>query len=269
MLIKTRNLGIFTLIYSSQMKIREITVKSVLTKSRIPTVPYVVNPYTGCGHGCLYCYATFMKRFTGHTEAWGGFVDVKINAPELLAHEIKRARKDTVMFSSVCDPYQPAEKKYQLTRRCLEVLLAADWPVDILTKSDLVLRDLDLLKQFREVSVGWSIATDREDIKRIFEPGSPTIAARLKAAQTFHDAGVDTYAFIGPILPMNPDVLAGELNGKVDSVLIDKLNYSSKVSRLYKQHKLEEYLQADYFEAVRDRLTDLLTKQGIEVQPLF
>ena len=155
------------------MQVREIEVKSILTKSRIPTVPYAVNPYIGCGHNCLYCYATFMKRFTGHTEAWGSFVDVKINAPEVLERQLKRAKKDTILLSSVCDPYQQIEKKYRLTRRCIEVILKHGFPLDILTKSDLVLRDLDLLKQFKEVTVGWSITTNREEIKKIFEPNSP------------------------------------------------------------------------------------------------
>jgi DNA repair photolyase len=187
----------------------------------------------------------------------------------VLERQIKRAKKDTVLFSSVCDPYQSAEKKYQITRRCLEVLLKADWPVDILTKSNLVLRDIELLKKFSEVTVGWSIGTDKEDIKRIFEPGSPPLSARLKAAQTFHDAGIETYAFIGPILPMDPGVLAKQLSGKVDYVLIDKMNYSNKVVRLYRQHKLDNYLQDEYFDAIRDRLTFILEKEGIGVEALF
>jgi DNA repair photolyase len=248
------------------MIVKEVRAKTILTKSRIPTVPYVVNPYTGCSHGCLYCYATFMKRFTGHAERWGSFVDAKINAPDLLDRQLKRAKKDTVLLSSVCDPYQPAEKKYKLTRQCLEVLLKHNFPVEILTKSDLVLRDLDLIKQFKEISVGWSITTDDEKIKRIFEPGSPTIAARLKAAQTVHDEGIETYAFIGPILPMNPEALAKKLIGKVDSVLIDKMNYNYKVIGLYRKHKLEKYLSDDYFEAVKESLIDIFTKAGVEVE---
>jgi len=251
------------------VKVREIIVKSVLTKSRIPTVPYAVNPYTGCEHDCLYCYATFMKRFTGHSEQWGRFVDVKINAPEILDGQLQRAKKDTIMFSSVCDPYQPLEKKYMLTRKCLEVALKHGFPVDILTKSDLVLRDLDLLKKFKEVSVGWSITTDNEKIKAIFEPGSPSIEARINAAKAFHDAGIETYAFIGPILPMAPVKLANELVGNVDHVLIDKMNYSYKVSALYKKHGLEACLQDEYFEMVRDKIKSILVKAGIGVNEIF
>ena len=125
------------------MIVREITAKSVLSKSQV--YDYVVNPYVGCSHSCRYCYAAFMKRFTGHREKWGEFVDIKINAPELLAGEIRKKRPGRVWVSGVCDPYQAAEKKYRLTRRCLEVLLENQWPVTIQTKSSLVLRDIEEL----------------------------------------------------------------------------------------------------------------------------
>jgi DNA repair photolyase len=85
-----------------------------------------------------------MKRYSGHKEPWGAFVDVKINAPEVLRRQLERAKRGTVWISSVCDPYQPLEAKYELTRRCLKELLAKQFPVNIQTKSKLVLRDLDL-----------------------------------------------------------------------------------------------------------------------------
>jgi len=126
--------------------IREIKVKSILTRSGIPGYYYCINPYVGCAHGCKYCYATFMKRYTGHTETWGNFVDVKTNAPEVLQRQLKRAIRGKVIISSVTDAYQPIEAKYKLTRQCLEVLLQHQFPTDILTKSPLVLRDMDLIK---------------------------------------------------------------------------------------------------------------------------
>ena len=98
-------------------RIREVQAKSILSKSGIPGVMYCVNPYVGCAHACIYCYATFIMRFTGHTEKWGSFVDVKTNASELLNKQLKRAQRGTVMLSSVTDPYQPAETKYKLTRK--------------------------------------------------------------------------------------------------------------------------------------------------------
>lgn len=251
------------------MKVREILAKSILTRSRIPTVTYAVNPYVGCSHACRYCYATFMGKYSGHTEEWGDYVDVKINAPALLDKELKRAKKAGVLLSSVCDPYQPIEKKYKITRACLEVLLKHDFPVDILTKSDLVLRDLDLIKQFKEASVGWTITTNDEKIKKLLEPFSPSIEARIKALGIFHNAGIETYAFIGPILPMNPEILASKLLGKIDYVLIDKMNYQKKIARLYKNYKLEWALTDEYFGSVKKKLKAIFSKARVEVIECF
>ena len=117
------------------MIIKEITCKTILSKSQV--YPYVINPYTGCQHNCTYCYARFMKRFTGHKEPWGEFVDVKINAPDLLRKEISHKTRDRVWVSGVCDPYQPLEGKYKLTRHCLEILAEHSWPVTIQTRSPL------------------------------------------------------------------------------------------------------------------------------------
>src|SRR3972149_9738911 len=111
--------------------IREIKAKSILTKSGIPDVDYCVNPYIGCSHGCRYCYATFMKRYSGHTQEWGSFVDVKINAPEILRKQLKRAKRGRILISSVTDAYQPIESKYKLTRQGLEIFLNIHCPVDI------------------------------------------------------------------------------------------------------------------------------------------
>ncbi|UCG36703.1 MAG: radical SAM protein, partial [Candidatus Bathyarchaeota archaeon] len=125
------------------MIVKEITAKSILSTSKV--MDYSLNPYIGCEHGCTYCYARYMKRFTGHTEQWGEFVDVKINAPELLQHEIRKKKTGRVWVSGTCDPYQPLEKQYRLTQQCLETLSAHSWPVTIQTKSPLVSRDLELL----------------------------------------------------------------------------------------------------------------------------
>lgn len=107
------------------MIVKEIQSKSILSASKIS--PSVINAYRGCQHACLYCYA----RFSGHTEPWGAFVDVKVNAPELLQREIARKKPDRVWVSGVCDPYQPLEEKYRLTRQCLEILAQHDWPVTV------------------------------------------------------------------------------------------------------------------------------------------
>lgn len=226
--------------------IQEIKVKSILSKSGISGVDYCINPYVGCSNGCRYCYATFMKRFTGHQEAWGSFVDVKVNAPEVLHRQMRKAAKGKVMISSVTDPYQPMEGKYRLTRQCLETLLHYQFPVDILTKSPLVLRDIDLIKKFKQIEVGITITTDDDAIKRIFETHAPPVEARIQALKALYENGIKTYAFIGPLLPMNPKALSEKIGPYVHSVLIDRMNYVSKTMRVYKQMKLTRWLD-DYF----------------------
>lgn len=251
------------------MLIKEINVKTVLTKTGIKGFDYCLNPYVGCGHACRYCYASFMKRFTGHSEPWGDFIDVKINAPLVIKKQLQRARKGSVLISTVTDPYQPLEKKYRLTRQCLEALLEYQFPVDILTRSPLVLRDIDLFKRFDDLTVGLSIGTDKEEIKKIFEPRSPSIDSRLEALGTLHQQGIKTYAFIGPLLPMDPITLAEKLTGLVDSVLIDRLNYSGKTKALYVREKMESCLEEDYFSSVAAVLKDCFAKNKIEVSVLF
>ena len=237
-----------------ELLIREKRVKSILSKSGIPGVDYCLNPYVGCAHGCKYCYATFMKRFTGHTEPWGTFVDIKMNAPEVLQRQLKRTARGYVMLSSVTDPYQPLEKEYGLTRRCLEILLKHQFPVGILTKSPLVLRDLDLIRQFDDIEVGMTITTEDEGIKKIFEPGTPPITARIQALKELHDQGVSTYVFIGPLLPQNPESLAEKIGPHVDSVLVDRMNYLNKTIGLYRHHHLTEWLEEDLLDVILHRL---------------
>jgi DNA repair photolyase len=205
------------------MIIKEILAKSILSKSRI--YDYALNPYTGCQHACRYCYARYMKRFTGHTEAWGDFVDVKINAVDLLKKEITRKKPGRVWVSGVCDPYQPLEARYKLTRRCLEILVEHQWPVAVQTRSPLVLRDIDILKKARDLSVGLSITTADEKIRKLFEPKAPPIPARIRALDQLHQAGISTIAMIAPLLP-GAEGLKELLEGKTDRIFIDKMHYS-------------------------------------------
>src|SRR5512142_1662683 len=146
------------------MSVNEVRAKAIVSASQI--YPYVINPYTGCQHACLYCYARFMKRFTGHREPWGEFVDVKVNAADLLRNEITRKKKAAVWVSGVCDPYQPLEGRYKLTRQCLEILAEHEWPVIIQTRSPLVLRDLDILKRGKDFEVGMSVTTADDKVRR-------------------------------------------------------------------------------------------------------
>jgi DNA repair photolyase len=251
------------------VKIREIFSKTILTRTAIAGFEYCINPYVGCGHGCRYCYASFMKRFTGHLEPWGEFVDVKVNAPNILRKQLKRAKPGTVSLSTVTDPYQPLEKRYELTRRCLEALLDQQFPVSILTRSPLCLRDIDLFKQFKNIEVGFSITTQDDNIKKIFEPHSPSIQSRVKALQTLRQEKLGTYAFIGPMLPLDPKPLVKILDGLVDEVLIDRMNYPNKVKAIYRRAKLEKYLEDDYFHYTGMELKETFEKNGISVSMCY
>ena len=190
------------------MDIQKIDSKSILTPSKLPDVDYVINPYTGCRFGCTYCYASFMGRYAGKDiNEWGDYVFVKQNAPELLKQDLKKLKNKgkgiSIFLSSVTDPYQGLEAKYMLTRQCLEVLL--DWgfagTLSILTKSDLVLRDMELLKKLSNVEVGLTVTSTDDEISRYFEKNAPVASKRLEALTTLNKENIHTYAFVGPLLP--------------------------------------------------------------------
>ena len=186
------------------MIVREIEVKDVITKSNLPVCDYSLNPYVGCEHGCKYCYACFMKRFTGHEEPWGAFIDVKFWKP--ISHPEKYAGKE-IFIGSVTDPYQPCEEKYGRTRAVLEQLKDSGAKLSIATKSDLALRDLDLIKTFPDARVSWSVNTLDENFHSDMD-NAVSIERRLAAMKAFHDAGVRTTCFISPIFPEITDVKA-------------------------------------------------------------
>lgn len=187
-----------------ELIVKDIDVKSVLTKSNLPVADYSVNPYTGCAHACKYCYASFMKRFTNHSETWGEFIDIK-HWPEITKPQ-KYAGKE-LFIGSVTDPYQPIEETRGRTRALLEQMQGSGCTVSIATKSDLVLRDLDLIKSFSNARVSWSINTLDENFRAEMDE-AVSIERRLAAMKAFHDAGVRTTCFISPIFPGITDVPA-------------------------------------------------------------
>ena len=248
--------------------VREIEAKSILNASKIHD--YCVNPYTGCEVGCVYCYAAlFMRRYSGHGEPWGEFVDVKVNAPALLAKQIVKAKQGTIWFASVCDPYQPLEERYGLTRRSLEVLIGRDFPVEIQTKSARVRRDLDIIRRLSDVEVGFTIATDDETIAGMFEPKASPVKERVEVLREFKSAGVTTFAFAGPLLPGNPERLATFLSGAVDRVLIDRMNYVPAVKAFYARRGLLDALSDTFFRTQSARLAKSLRARGICVETVF
>lgn len=243
------------------MQLAEITVKTALVKSGIPGVDYVINPYLGCGHGCKYCYAVFMKKFSQRHQGqpWGSFVDAKVNIAQVLRAELARKRqRGRALLASVCDPYQPLEARYRLTRQCLEALRDYGWGLDILTRSPLVTRDLDLLTAAPQVTVGLSIPTDDEAVRRLTEPQAPPIPARIAALKKLAAAGLRPWVFIAPMLPMNPARLAELIAPYADRVMMDPLNYRRQVKSLFHRQGWDDALTDEYAAATRAELCRLL-----------
>lgn len=202
-----------------KMKLALKESKTILTPSLLPGSDYVVNPYSGCAFGCAYCYADFMRRFTGHVdEKWGEYVDIKINTISIFQKEInnlsrKIAKKNTfkngenavIFFGSVTDPYQGVEAKYELTRKCLNIIANSDVKeevkVSLLTKSPLVTRDIDVFKRIPNLEIGLTISSIDDSVSKLFECFAPPSSLRIKALKRLNDANINTYAFVGPLLP--------------------------------------------------------------------
>lgn len=245
--------------------IREFNARQILSSSKI--YEYTINPYTGCIHGCHYCYARFMKRFSGIDERWGRFVRVKVNAPELLSREIKRKKKAEVWISGVCDPYQPVEDRYKLTRQCLKILMENGWPFVVQTKSPLILRDLDLLRSHPDLDVYMTITTEDDDIRRLFEPYAPPVDARIDALKRLHQEGIRTHIMIAPILA-GAEGLFEKTKDIVHSVLIDRINYHY-ADWVYRKYRIEWAKEASYFRHKADGIKRLYDKEGIPCEILF
>ncbi|MDO6994337.1 radical SAM mobile pair protein B [Brachyspira innocens] len=219
--------------------IKDIKVKSILTKSNLPVGGYSVNPYVGCTHACKYCYASFMKRFTNHTEPWGEFIDIK------LWTDIKNTQKykDKELFiSSVTDPYQPIEETACRTRTLLEQLKGSGCKISISTKSDLVLRDLDIIKTFPNARVSWSINTLDENFRADMD-NAVSIERRLKAMKEFYDAGIRTTCFISPIFPYITNIkdIIRRVKNKCNLIWLENLNLRGAYKKVILDYIEEKY----------------------------
>ena len=222
---------------TAKPRVFPIQCKTLMSKSKIPSLDYAINPYLGCEHACAYCYATFMARFSDIKDEWGSFVGVKENAPEILRREIPRRRPGVVSFGTVCDAYQPVEERYGIARSCLEAFIGADgFDVGVLTKSDLVLRDVDVLSKLPSADVGFSITCLDHRLAAAFEPGAPSPSRRLAAMRELSREGVPVWGFFGPVLPTLTDtegeigeVLRAMAEAGATRVLVDAMNLYPKV----------------------------------------
>ena len=204
------------------MIINKINVNSVMTKSSLPVGGYSVNPYVGCPHACKYCYASFMKRFTGHIEDWGTFLDVKYWKP---ITNPKKYANQLAVIGSVTDGYNLYEEQFGRTRALLEELKDSDAKIMICTKSDLVVRDLDILTQMKDVTVSWSINTLDETFQSDMDE-AVSIKRRLAAMKKIYEAGIRTVCFVSPIFPEITDIPAiiERVKNQCDFIWLENLN---------------------------------------------
>ena len=209
-------------IMQQNILIRDVQTKNIMTRSSLPVGGYSVNPYVGCTHGCRYCYASFMKRFTGHTEPWGTFLDVK-HWPAI--RDPQKYRGQRVVIGSVTDGYLPQEEIFRNTRKLLEQLQDSGAEILICTKSDLVVRDLDLLRQMGKVTVSWSINTLDEEFRADMDH-AVSIRRRLDAMKQVYDAGIRTVCFISPVFPGITDFksIFARVKNQCDLVWLENLN---------------------------------------------
>ncbi|MBD81186.1 MAG: radical SAM protein [Crocinitomicaceae bacterium] len=189
---------------------QEVFPKSIVNKVDSPDIPmnWSMNPYQGCEHGCIYCYARNTHTYWGYSSGteFENVILVKKNAPDLLAQKLKSRfwKGESIMLSGNTDCYQPAEKKLEITRKCLEVFLKFKNPVGIITKNDLLLRDMDILKelaQLRLVSVAVSITTLNEDLRRAMEPRTSTGQRRVEMVAKLSEAGIKVGVLMAPVIP--------------------------------------------------------------------
>jgi DNA repair photolyase len=206
--------------------IQQVWCRTALSDSRLPGLRYTLNPYRGCSHNCAYCYVpSFLKM---KREEWHE-VKARVNIPQVLRKEVKLKIPAVVGLSTTTDPYQPAEKDYLLTRRCIPLLIKRGFSVNIQTKSDLVIRDKDVLGLSENVAVGITITTLDNALCRKLEPGAPAPYRRLEALRLLADAGIYTYVFFGPVIPTLkkeevPDFVNAMITAGAQEIIVDKLH---------------------------------------------
>jgi len=266
----------FTLVQPVSSKPNQVEARITVRETRCTTLlhrlaygsstGYTANMYKGCTHGCTYCYA---PSLTHDERRWGTYVDVKVNAPAVLERELRGLRKDQMFLSSASDPYQPVEAKYGITRRCLEVLQRNGFPVSILTRSPLVLRDLELLKKFDWVKVGMSMTTVPV---RQFEPGVPPLERRIDTLRKLGKAGIPTWVSLAPVIPglmlVNLDRLFEELSSAgVSEVSFGMLRFNGYEESKRMFEETARMSAADALvgrETVEARLSDLIRRYGMQ-----
>lgn len=264
------------------MKVIEniVQTKDYLVKSNLPDSDFVINPYTGCPHGCMYCYARFMKRFTNHSEEWGTFIDVKKCSKEI---NTSRLKNKSVFLSSVTDCYNPFEAKYKVTQNILEQLKDAKCSVSIATKSGLIVRDINLLKQFKDLKAAISVNTLDAEFQQDMDHAD-SVSKRLLALKELYSQGIYTILFLSPIFPFITDFkkILEETSEYVCEYWFENLNLRGEykktilayISKKYPQY-LDDYRKIyvdknlKYWEVLSDEITDYCRSRKIKYKNYF
>lgn len=259
------------------MIIKEIKVKNYLSKSNLPGIDFTINPYIGCSHKCRYCYASFMKKITNHSENWGDFIDIKLTEEEI---DLKKIQNKTIFLSSVTDPYLSFEKEYLITRSILEEIKNSNCKLIITTKSSLILRDLDILKQIKNLTVCISINTIDEKFKNDMDKSS-SIKERIKTLKILHENNISTVAFISPIFPYITDIkdIIESVKDYVDFCWFENLklraNYKKDILNYIKDNYKELYPKyldiyfnenMSYFKNLSLVIKDICSKYNIKYE---
>lgn len=247
-------------------EVREILVERMLVSEGAGR--YYLNAYAGCMIGCSFCYVAPRAEFSRRLDrapppAWGRWVDVKVNARELLEREVRDHPPGIVRMSPILtDPYQPMEKKYRITRQCVEVLIAAGFGPVILTRESRVLEDLPLLASGRS-AVGFSIPTDDDRLRQAFEPGADPVENRFEALRKCCEAGVVTCLVVQPALPMNVDAFVERTAPWTKVVRIDRMYFGERVTARYEAAGIGHAASPAFSEELIGRLTEAYRKAGV------
>ena len=261
--------------------IKEITVNDYISASKLPSADYVINPYVGCRHKCIYCYAEFMKRFTGHNEEWGDFTDVKMCSKPI---NLKKIENSSVLIASVTDAYNPYEHKFKITQSILKQLANCNANIEILTKSSLVTRDIDLLNQIPNVRVGISMNSLDDGFRKQIEPFASSVEKRIGALKLLHESGINTYLFMSPIFPEITDFkeIVNAVKDYTDVFCFENLNlragylprvlnyiekYYPHLSDLYREIYIAKNM--NYWENLSDSIDEYCSESKINYKMYF
>lgn len=257
-----------------QYQVQEIEARSILTPQKLGSLAggydFSLNPYAGCAFGCSYCYVPKFPNARHEYKEWGKWVEVKINAPQLIAKDRLKVFGSHIFFSSATDPYQYLELKYRLTRQCLQELLRYQ-PAGLTlhTRSHLLLQDLDLLKAFgNKLQVGVSITTDNDAVAREFEPGAPSIRRRLDLIRKLHEASINVFASLAPLLPCNPEKLVSYLKPYVHKAWLDEMRWPDINTKPHLLEKYHSFFEPKHYQAVRKQLQEQLSRPHRQPQSI-